>query len=74
MSLQVNNGYLQTSTGEKVVCLSKAKREELKDWYKKGYQIESAKISCILAWKGKDDDKECAVILPDLVLRKRSTN
>ena len=74
MPLQFNNGYLQTSTGEKVVCLSKAKREELNDWYKKGYHIESAKISCILAWKGKDDDKECAVILPDLVLRKRNTN
>ena len=74
MPLQFNNGYLQTSTGEKVVFLSKAKREELNDWYKKGYHIESAKISCILAWKGKDDDKECAVILPDLVLRKPNTN
>ena len=72
MSLQFKNGYLQTSSGENVVYLSKSKREELDDWYKKGYLIESAIISCILAWKGKDDDEECAVILPDLVLRKQS--
>ena len=35
MSLQFNNGYLQTYTGENVVYLSKAKREELNDWHKK---------------------------------------
>lgn len=70
-SLIYNNGFLQTSSGENVVYLSKAKREELNDWYEKGYIVKSAIISCILAWKGKDDDDECAVILPDLVLRKQ---
>ena len=70
-SLNYNNGFLQTSSGENVVYLSKAKREELKDWYEKGYLVKSAIISCILAWKGKDDEEECAVILPDLVLQKQ---
>ena len=45
--------------------------EKLKDWYEKGYLVKSAIISCILAWKGKDDEEECAVILPDLVLQKQ---
>lgn len=70
-SLNYNNGFLQSSSGENVVYLSKAKREELKDWYEKGYLVKSAIISCILAWKGKDDEEECAVILPDLVLQKQ---
>ena len=34
----------------------------------KGYKITSATVRYIVAWKGKDDEEESAVILADLRL------
>jgi hypothetical protein len=45
-------------------------REELHGWAEKGYYVKSAKINFIVAWKGKEDAEETAVILPELVLIK----
>ncbi len=70
MSLIYNNGYLRLQSGDDVAYLSKQKRFELKEWARKGYQVQSAKINYILAWKGKDDEEETAVLLPELVLKK----
>jgi ATP-dependent DNA helicase RecQ len=69
-SLTYKNGYLRTSSGEDVAYISKLKRAELKDWEEKGYQVQSAKVNYILAWKGKDDEEESAVLLPELILKK----
>ncbi len=66
--LTYKNGYLKTALGEDVAYLSKQKRAELKDWDEKGYHVQSAKINYILAWKGKDDDEETAVLLAELIL------
>ena len=65
-----DNGYLRLNTGEKVAALSKDKRNELNDWAEKGYQVQSAKVNYIVAWRGKEEKEECAVLLPELVLRK----
>ena len=67
--LTYKNGYLKTALGEDVAYLSKQKRAELKDWDEKGYHVQSAKINYILAWKGKDDDEETAVLLAELILK-----
>ena len=64
------NGYLRIMSGEDVAYISKLKRAELKDWENKGYHVQSAKINYILAWKGKDDEEESAVLLPELILKK----
>lgn len=72
-SLTYKNGYLRTSSGEDVAYISKLKRAELKDWEEKGYQVQSAKVNYILAWKGKDDEEESAVLLPELILKKVET-
>lgn len=69
-SLSYKNGYLKISSGDEIAYLSKQKRAELKEWEDKGYVARSAKINYILAWKGKDDEKETAVILPEIVLKK----
>ena len=69
MPLFYDDGFLRLSTGERVVCLSKQKRDELQDWAGKGYQVQSAKVNFIVAWKGKDDSEETAVLLPELVLK-----
>ena len=70
--LYYDEGYLRLSSGERVVSLSNKSREELKGWAEKGYLVKSAKINFILAWKGKDDTEETAVLLPELMLKKRT--
>ena len=65
-----DEGYLRLPSSEKAACISNKMREELKDWAEKGYYVQSAKANFVVAWKGKDDTEETAVLLPELVLRK----
>ncbi len=71
MPLFFDDGYLRLPTGEKVVCLSKQRRDELQGWAEKNYQVQSAKVNFIVAWKNKDDMEETAVLLPELVLKMK---
>ena len=68
--LYFDNGYLKLPTGEEVAYLSKKMREELQEWAEKGYSVQSAKANFIVAWKGKEDTEETAVLLPELLLKK----
>ena len=71
MPLYFDNGYFKIASGERVACISKLERDTLQEWIEKGYQAESAKVNFIVAWKGKEDAEETAVLLPELTLRKR---
>ena len=71
MPLFYDDGYLRLSTGERVVYFSKQKRDELQSWTERNYQVQSAKVNFIVAWKGKDDSEETAVLLPELVLKMK---
>ena len=53
-----------------VVRYSKAFRDRLQRLTDRGYRPYSAKIRFILAWKGKEDAEETAIVLPDIVLRR----
>ena len=53
-----------------VVRYSKAFRERLKRLTDRRYRPYSSKIRFILAWKGKEDAEETAIVLPDVVLRR----
>lgn len=64
-------GFLTTGSGETVAFLSKEKREEIAAWEAKGYVVGDAKVGFIVAWKGKGDTEEAAVVLPELTLCKR---
>ena len=68
MPLVFNNMKLCLHTGEEVALLSKKGREEVQKWLEKGYRVQSAVINYIVAWKGKDETEETAVLLPELVL------
>ncbi len=68
--LTYNNGYLCTNDGVVIVALSKQQRDELRNWSENGYSVYSARVNFIVAWKGKNDEKETAVVLPELTLRK----
>lgn len=57
----------------KVLVLSKGRQSELESWRDRGYEIETANVYRIVAWRDKNDpadDKEYAVVLPTLFLRK----
>lgn len=54
----------------RIVKYSKAFNEKLDNLKAKGYIPSFATIRFVLAWKGKDDEKETAIILPDLHLSK----
>jgi ATP-dependent DNA helicase RecQ len=69
-----DEGYLRLPSGGRVACISNKIREELQGWAEKGYYVKSAKINFIVAWKGKDDVEETAVLLPELVLKKKTDN
>ena len=67
-----DNGYMRLPSGERVACISNKVREELQGWAEKGYFVKNAKINFIVAWKGKEDTEETAVLLPELVLKKNN--
>jgi len=72
VALCFDNVFFRLSNGKKVAALSKQKRGELRELYDKGYVVKSAKVNYIVAWKNKEDTEETAVILPEIVLKRRS--
>ena len=61
------------STGRDIAQLSIKMKEKLGKWELKGYKVTDARIRFIVAWKSKDaprDEKEYAIVLADLVMKK----
>lgn len=65
---------LYSPTGQFVAQLAHDTQSALLDWQAKGYEVTSASVRFIVAWKPKNAPKgepESAVLLADLKLRKR---
>ncbi len=77
-SLHYNNHFLfETKQNIAIAKLSSRMKETLSEWIDKGYEVKSASVRFIVAWKSKDDSKEepeTAVLLPDLVLCKKDSH
>jgi len=61
------------STGRDIAQLSIKMKEKLGKWELKGYKVTDARIRFIVAWKSKDaprDEKESAIVLADLVMKR----
>lgn len=61
------------STGRDIAQLSIKMKEKLDKWELKGYKVTAVRIRFIVAWKSKDaprDEKESAIVLADLVMKK----
>lgn len=61
------------STGRDIAQLSIKMKEKLGKWELKGYKVTDTRIRFIVAWKSKDaprDEKESAIVLADLVMKK----
>lgn len=72
MPLVFDNGCFRLPTGEYVAALSQKMREELQKKGEQGYQVKSATINFIVAWRGENDKEESAVLLPEITLRKEN--
>ena len=69
-SLQYHEGYLSNEQGINIAALSASGKEKLKVWTDKGYEVTSAKVSYTLAWRPRGYDKDYAVCLANIVLRR----
>ena len=70
-SLQYSEGYLLNGQGVSVSALSASGKDKVKAWTNKGYEVTSAKVSYILAWKPQGSATEYAVCLANIVLSKK---
>lgn len=74
MRLEVEEGYLSVEINSRkvrVAKLSKACVTNLGNLAKKGYFPTSAEARFVVAWKGKEDTDETAVLLADVHLLKK---
>ena len=69
-NLQYKDGYLLNEQSINIIALSASGKDKLKAWTDKGYEVTSAKVSYILAWKPQDSNVEYAVCLANLILYK----
>lgn len=73
-SLTYKDYYLfETSNNKPVAKLSSIMQTALSDWKEKGYEVKSASVRFVVAWKPKDSPKgeaETAVLLADLILSR----
>ena len=67
-SLEFDGTYF-THEGKFLAKIS-TKKGEIEELEAKGYIPTTAKIRFIVAWKGEDDETECAVMLPDMEFEK----
>lgn len=55
---------------KEIVRFSKQCRENMANWMAKGYELVSAEVRFVVAWKNKDAEQETAVVLPNVLLKK----
>lgn len=69
-----DNTIAEIKNHKTVAKLSVNMQNVLSDWSKNGYDVKSATVRFIVAWKPKDapkEEEETAVLLADLILKKR---
>ena len=71
--LQFADNVLFNQHNSSVAMLSKSMLETVAEWKSRGYEIQSAVVRFVVAWKPKDapkEEPETAVLLPDLILKR----
>lgn len=68
--LVFNNNYLLNKEGAGVALLSVKAKAELERVRKSGYEVKSARVRHIVAWRGKEDGETSAVVLVNLYLAR----
>lgn len=71
--LKYKDSVLFNSQNKAVAKLSTNMQKTVSDWKEKGYEVKTASVHFIVAWKPKEatkDEPETAVLLADLVLNR----
>ena len=71
--LKYKDSVLYNSQNRAVAKLSVNMQKTISDWKEKGYEVKTASVHFIVAWKPKEatkDEPETAVLLADLVLNR----
>lgn len=55
---------------KRILKLSQKSKSQLQELTQQNYLVSRAEIRFIVAWKGENDEDECAVVLPNIYLRK----
>ena len=72
-ALKYKDSVLFNSQNKAVAKLSANMQKTVSDWKEKGYEVKTASVHFIVAWKPKEatkDEPETAVLLADLVLNR----
>lgn len=72
-TLHYSNGYLISQQGDYIASLSKTMRNRMEELHQQGYEVTSAQVSYILAWRPREEPQEIAVCLANLVLEQKAT-
>ena len=70
--LQYKSGSLVNEQGECVAKLSRDRLIKMDELEIKGYKVEKAEVSYILAWRPRDEHEEVAVCLANLQMEKQT--
>ena len=68
-----DNVLYDANTGKAMAKLSKNMQDTLTEWFDRGYQVKTASVRFVVAWKPKEApswEPETAVLLADLVLSR----
>ena len=73
MPLRFRNGclYDQSSSKNAIAVLSKDAKSKIKHLEELGYFVKDARIRYIVAWKNKERENECPIILPEIELERK---
>ena len=73
MPLRFRNGCLYDSSSSKnaIAVLSKDAKAKIAHLEELGYVVKKVKIRYIVAWKNKEREDECPIILPEIELERR---
>ena len=67
--LDYADGYL-IAQGVRIGSLSNVMRERMREMEAKGYAVTGAEVSFVLAWRPREEEREIAVCLANLVLNR----
>jgi ATP-dependent DNA helicase RecQ len=71
VKIEGNTLYTETPEGPRgILVFSKKYREDLTALAGKGYNPYKAKVRFVTAWKGRDDEGESVIFLPDIYYKK----
>lgn len=69
-NLTITEDGLGTAANQTIIKFSARCKETMDTYFKRGYQLKTAAVNCIVYWYNEKTDKEAKIILPELYLVK----